>query len=63
MFHTLYDLAKDLKFSADAFSFGLGTVLLQNDNSKWRPVTYVCLMSQDRDRMLLCSDRERGTCH
>lgn len=36
----LYDPAKDLKVSADASSFSLGAVLLQNDNSVWRPVVY-----------------------
>ena len=35
-----YDPASESKISADALSFGLGTVLLQKTSDGWRPGAY-----------------------
>ena len=37
---TLYDLEAPTKVSADASSFGLGAVLLQQSGTQWKPVAY-----------------------
>ena len=36
----LYDVSAKTKISADASAYGLGTVLLQNQQEKWRPVAF-----------------------
>ena len=36
----LYQPERNLKFLADASSYGLGAVLLQNTVNAWRPVAY-----------------------
>ena len=36
----LYDASRQPKLSTDAFSYGLGAVLLQNYDDQWRPVAY-----------------------
>ena len=36
----LYDPTANVKLSADASSFGLGTVLLLKDGTAWKPVAY-----------------------
>ena len=38
--HTLYDPKCSIKISADASSFGLGAVLLQESKEGWKPVAY-----------------------
>lgn len=60
---TLYDTAKDVKISADASSFGLGAVLLQNDNSVWRLVAYASRSMSNTHRVPIRTDREGGTSH
>ena len=47
---TLYDRAKDLKVSADASSFGLGAVLLQKEESEWKPVAYASRSMTETER-------------
>ena len=47
---TLYDRAKDLKVSADASSFGLGTVLLQKEESESKPVAYASRSMTETER-------------
>ena len=37
---TLYDPTAEIKVSADASSFDLGAVLLQQDRGEWKPVAY-----------------------
>ena len=37
---TLYDPSAEVKVSADASSFGLGAVLLQQERGVWKPVVY-----------------------
>ena len=36
----LFDVNADLKISANASSYGLGAVLLQNNKSSWQPVAF-----------------------
>ena len=35
-----YDPNAETKISADAFAYGLGTVLLQKHENQWKPVVY-----------------------
>ena len=37
---TLYDPAKETKVTADASSYGLGAVIMQRQDSQWRPTAY-----------------------
>ena len=37
---TLYDPAKETKITADASSYGLGAVIMQRQDSEWKPTAY-----------------------
>ena len=51
----LYNPAARSKVSADALSFGLGAVLLQENNAgQWRPVAYAF-----RDRDTTCKSKKK----
>ena len=41
---SLYNPAGYIKLSADASSYGLGAVLLQETSNKWQPVAYASLL-------------------
>ena len=45
----LYDVSADLKVSADASSYGLGAVLLQQNNSSWQPVAFASRVMSDTE--------------
>ena len=45
----LYDVSADLKVSADASSYGLDAVLLQQNNSSWQPVAFASRMMSDTE--------------
>ena len=45
----LYDVSADLKVSADASLYGLGAVLLQQNNSSWQPVAFVSRVMSDTE--------------
>ena len=36
----LYDINTEIKISADAFSYGIGAVLMQKLNGGWKPIAY-----------------------
>ena len=55
----LYNPEAELKVSADASSFGLGSVLFQQEEDKgWRPVAYASRSMSETEEV--CPDRERS---
>ena len=54
----LFDVNADLKVSADASSFGLGAVLLQNSNSRWQPVAFASRVMSDTERRYAQVEKE-----
>ena len=54
----LFDVNADLKVSADASSFGLGAVLLQNNNSCWQPVAFASRVMSDTKRRYAQVEKE-----
>ena len=54
-----YDLAARSKVSADASSFGLGAVLLQESSpGKWRPVVYASHYLSETERRYVQIEKE-----
>jgi len=45
-----YDVAADTKISADAFSYGLGAVLLQKHNGYWKPIAFASRSLTDTEQ-------------
>ena len=54
----LFDVNPDLKLSADASSYGLGAVLLQNNNSSWQPVAFASRVMSDTERRYAQVEKE-----
>ena len=54
----LYDPTAESKVSADASSYGLGAVLLQNCNSEWRPVAFASRSMSETERRYAQIEKE-----
>ena len=57
----LYDPQKDTKISADASSYRLRAILLQESESSWKPVAYASRSLTDREEV--CTNRKRSVSH
>ena len=55
---TLYNPAANLKLSADASSYGIGAVLLQETNNEWQPVAYASRTMSETDRRYAQIEKE-----
>jgi len=47
---TLYNPAHSIKLSADASSYGVGAVLLQENDGKWQPIAYASRTMSDMEK-------------
>jgi len=54
----LYDSQAPTRLSADASSYGLGAVLLQQTDGKWRPVAYASRSMADTERRYAQIEKE-----
>ena len=54
----LFDVNANLKVSADASCFGLGAVLLQNNNNDWQPVAFASRVMSDTERRYAQVEKE-----
>ena len=54
----LYDPAAETKISADASSYGLGAVLMQKEDTQWKPVAYASLSMSETKRRYAQIEKE-----
>jgi len=54
----LYDLEVPTKISADASSYGLGAVLLQESDSQWKPIAYASRSMSNTERRYAQIEKE-----
>ncbi len=54
----LYDPEARTKVAADASSFGLGAVLMQEQGNEWRPVAYASRAMSDTERRYAQIEKE-----
>ena len=53
-----YDVTADTKINADAFSYGLGEVLLQKHNGEWKPIAFAFRSLTDTERRYAQIEKE-----
>ena len=54
----LYDPAAETKISADASSYGLGAVLMQKEDTQWKPVAYASRSMSETKRRYAQIEKE-----
>ena len=54
----LYDPAAETKISADASSYGLGAVLMQKEDTQWKPVAYASHSMSETERRYAQIEKE-----
>lgn len=55
---SLYDPSLPAKISADASSYGVGAVLLQQTNGDWKPVAYACRAMSEAEKRYAQIEKE-----